>query len=892
MKDNNNIKTTKTNNRVKSPLTFSSNADLIIKDSNKDDNGSTKKSFSDNVTKVITVEDAKRVIARMKQYPDTIWACDTEVSDIDLKTVGPVGNGKVICFSVFGGPSVDLGDGPGTILWVDTMANPDVIHEFKEWFEDESYKKVWHNYGFDRHVMFNEGIDCKGFTGDTMHMARLWDTSRDRGTGGGEGYSLESLSELLNDKRFAKISMKDLFGIAKTRKDGSESKVKNLPDLKDLQTMPQFRDKWIEYSARDAAATWWVRSLLEQHLMKMPWIVDGRKQGNLYDFYLEYFVDFGELLTDMERNGIRIDTEKHLKEAELRAREDRDKMDKLFRKWASKYFANPDDVNYMNTASTAQIQQLFFGEYENQVKTATYEEKVFKIEKSEEEYLSQKDDMLLENPYAELTTPELKKILKERGVKLSGKKSDLITRLRNHDNARKEFLTMDVEAIKGVCHTRGLTDDGTRFELIDRIIADASYAQDYEQAAEEDISAPGKVKKYREIKITTIGMKPIEYTPGGSPQVSAAILKKMAGSNLFGDEKDARYGTALGFFGDTPEGKQACQAIGALATVGQIDSTITNFLVPLQALVDRNSRIHCSLNLNTETGRLSSRRPNLQNQPALEKDQYKIRDAFIAEPGKTLIVADYGQLELRLLAHITRCTSMIEAFKEGGCFHSRTAVGMYSHIKEAVDTGKVLLEWDYSKGQPTVPLVKDTYASERRKAKTLNFSIAYGKTVHGLAQDWGITKEEAEETLAAWYSDRPEVKYWQDETRKMAKKHKYVRTLMGRYRRLPEADSRGPAGGHALRAAINTPIQGSAADVVMMAMIKLWKSAELKRLGWKLLLQIHDEVILEGPIESRDEAMKEVRECMENPWDHFGLSPLLVHLDVDAKSADSWYKAK
>jgi len=93
-------------------------------------------------------------------------------------------------------------------------------------------------------------------------------------------------------------------------------------------------------------------------------------------------------------------------------------MDQLFRQWASNYFTNPDDVNYMNTASTAQIQQLFFGEYENQNRTATYEEKVFKIEKSEEEYKAQKDDMLLENPYAELTTPELKKILKERGEKV------------------------------------------------------------------------------------------------------------------------------------------------------------------------------------------------------------------------------------------------------------------------------------------------------------------------------------------------------------------------------------------------------------------------------------------------------------------------------------------
>ncbi len=227
----------------------------------------------------------------------------------------------------------------------------------------------------------------------------------------------------------------------------------------------------------------------------------------------------------------------------------------------------------------------------------------------------------------------------------------------------------------------------------------------------------------------------------------------------------------------------------------------------MQALVDKNSRIHCSLNLNTETGRLSSRRPNLQNQPALEKDQYRIRDAFVAEEGKTFIVADYGQLELRLLAHITDCKSMIEAFKSGGCFHSRTAMGMYDYIRKAVESGEVMLEWDYSKGQPTVPLVKDVYGSERRKAKTLNFSIAYGKTAFGLAADWGISKEEAEKALQAWYSDRPEVKAWQEATRASAKANGMVRTIMGRLRLLPDATFMGPGTGHALRAAINTPIQ-------------------------------------------------------------------------------------
>ena len=161
--------------------------------------------------------------------------------------------------------------------------------------------------------------------------------------------------------------------------------------------------------------------------------------------------------------------------------------------------------------------------------------------------------------------------------------------------------------------------------------------------------------------------------------------------------------------------------------------------------------------------RLSARRPNLQNQPALEKDRYKIRQAFTADVknGKTLVVADYGQLELRLLAHMTGCVSMLDAFERGGDFHSRTALGMYEHIQEAVDRGECLLEWKGGGEEgdaPPVPLIKDMFAAERRKAKVLNFSIAYGKTAHGLAKDWKVSLREADETLNRWYRDRPEVK--------------------------------------------------------------------------------------------------------------------------------------
>lgn len=173
------------------------------------------------------------------------------------------------------------------------------------------------------------------------------------------------------------------------------------------------------------------------------------------------------------------------------------------------------------------------------------------------------------------------------------------------------------------------------------------------------------------------------------------------------------YGTAYAAFGKGKRGREACHAAAALCEVCSIDSLISNFILPLQgSLVSgKHGRIHCSLNINTEKGRLSARRPNLQSQPALEKDRYKIRQAFVAAPGKSLIVADYGQLELRILAHLTNCKSMMEAFKAGGDFHSRTAMNMYQHIQEAVEQKKVLLEWHPQSGEekPPVPLLKLHY---------------------------------------------------------------------------------------------------------------------------------------------------------------------------------------
>ena len=713
-------------------------------------------------------------------------ACDTEVCDIDLQRVGPVGNGKVTCASIFSGPDVDFGNGAGGTLWIDNLDEADgTLHEFRQFFEDKSQLKIWHNYSFDRAVLHNHNIDAQGFGGDTMHMARLWDSSR-------RSYSLENLSADLLDPFMHKTAMKDLFGRPKLKKDGTEGRVIELPPIELLQRMPETRPDFIHYSAHDAFMTWHLHDLMQVKLKAMKWA----KGKSMLDFYREYLVDFGEMLTDMERIGVPVAVEKYLPEIEARAFSDHERHLRTFISWSKRVMGK--DAERLNPGSDAQKQALLFGGGNNRnVKTndPMPEERVFKVENIE-------------------------------GIIEEGKKKPL---------------------------------------------------------------------KHRNIKIRGLGLKPVKHTLAGWPAVSGDVLRELAGKDPTNPDKP-QYGTAYEALGGGEAGREACIAIDSLCAMNSIDTMITNFIKPLQSLSDDDGRVHCSLNLNTETGRLSSRRPNLQNQPALEKDRYKIRDAFRAGEGRRLVVADYGQLELRILAHITECASMIKAFKIGGDFHSRTAMGMYPYIADAVKAGKVLLEegedpkhGESRREKEKIPLLKDLYATERRKAKVLNFSIAYGKTAHGLSKDWGVTIREAKQEIDAWYRDRPEVLEWQKKTIERANKYGYTRTLMGRYRMLPDAMTKNRAKrGHAERAAINTPIQGSAADVMMMAMLKLHRDERLAEMGWKVILQIHDEVILEGPEESYQEAMDIVVNTMERPFE----MPLRVKLEVDAKSDKSWFLAK
>ena len=341
-----------------------------------------------------------------------------------------------------------------------------------------------------------------------------------------------------------------------------------------------------------------------------------------------------------------------------------------------------------------------------------------------------------------------------------------------------------------------------------------------------------KLSKFYDMSIRGLGLTPIKWSMTGLPSVDHDVIRDLSNGVVQ---------TALAERGQTQFGEELGEALKCLVQMKQIETLMSTFMVSLiDAVGVTDSRIHCSLNINTETGRLSSRRPNLQNQPSLDKDKFKTRLAFVCEKGNKLIVADYGQLELRVLAHMTKCRAMIDAFRQGGDFHSRTAANMFPEIRKELDSKKILLEKSNSQDGKDIPLLKDKYASERKKAKTMNFSIAYGKSAIGFSKDWNCSLEEAERTVQLWYSDRPEVLEWQEAVKRVAIEKGYTRTLVGRYRSLVkhflDTDRRSIM--HGLRAAINTPIQGGAADIVITAMVNICRDREIKDLGWILIHQV------------------------------------------------------
>jgi DNA polymerase I len=296
----------------------------------------------------------------------------------------------------------------------------------------------------------------------------------------------------------------------------------------------------------------------------------------------------------------------------------------------------------------------------------------------------------------------------------------------------------------------------------------------------------------------------------------------------------------------------------------KLKSTYTD---ALPGYMDADNRIHTSYSLaSTTTGRLSSSEPNLQNIPVRTEEGRAIRTAFIAPKGKKLLSADYSQIELRVLAHAADIPQLKTAFADGLDIHAMTASEMF--------------------GVPVQGMPSDV----RRRAKAINFGIIYGISAFGLANQLAIPREEAGQYIRTYFERFPGIKDYMEETKRLAREQGYVETLFGRrihFDNIANANPTIRAG--AERAAINAPIQGSAADIIRRAMIRMERALEEKGLGAVMLLQVHDELIFEldaGEVEATIPVVKKVMEDACHP-----AVRMSVPLQVDARAADNWDEA-
>ncbi|MFK7945095.1 MAG: DNA polymerase I [Paracoccaceae bacterium] len=298
--------------------------------------------------------------------------------------------------------------------------------------------------------------------------------------------------------------------------------------------------------------------------------------------------------------------------------------------------------------------------------------------------------------------------------------------------------------------------------------------------------------------------------------------------------------------------------------LSKLKSTYTD---ALQTHINADTgRVHTSFSLAaTSTGRLASTDPNLQNIPVRTEEGRAIRTAFIAEPGNVILSLDYSQIELRILAHIADIPALKQAFREGLDIHAMTASEVFD-----------------------VPLDEMT-PEIRRQAKAVNFGIIYGVTAFGLSNNLRIPRGEAQDFINRYFEKFPGIRQYMDDTKAEARARGYVSTLFGRRIHTPGINQKGPGRGFSERAAINAPIQGTAADVIRRAMIRIPSALEAAGLSARMLLQVHDELLFEVSEAEADRTVDVVREIMENAADP--AVKIDVPLVVDAGRGASWAEA-
>lgn len=318
------------------------------------------------------------------------------------------------------------------------------------------------------------------------------------------------------------------------------------------------------------------------------------------------------------------------------------------------------------------------------------------------------------------------------------------------------------------------------------------------------------------------------------------------------------YSTAASELVKLRESHPIIDFISQFREVTKLKNTYVDTL-PLQ--IDSNSRLHTTFALTVaQTGRLSSNDPNLQNIPVKTDLGKQIRTAFVAGPGKMLINADYSQFELRLAAHLTNDQRLIDMFNRDEDVHTATASEVYGRD------------------------IEDVTKNMRREAKVLNFGVMYGLGVHGMTQQTSLNYDQAKHFIAKYFEIRPKLKEYIESVKRQALERGYVETLLGRRRPTPDAHSSNfVVREAALRAAVNMPFQGSAADIMKLAMVKVQEKLDQSKAGnAKILLQIHDSLIVECDAEEAEATAKLIKDAMENAY------KLPVKLTVDTSTGKNW----
>lgn len=339
-----------------------------------------------------------------------------------------------------------------------------------------------------------------------------------------------------------------------------------------------------------------------------------------------------------------------------------------------------------------------------------------------------------------------------------------------------------------------------------------------------------------ELLFTTLGLKPSGKTPGGAASTSSTVLQKLRGQH---------------------------PVIDLVLEYRKLEKMRSTYLEPLPRLVDDQGRVHTTFNqLATATGRLSSSNPNLQNIPIRGEMGARMRSCFRAGPGKLLVGADYSQIELRVLAHYSQDPTLIDAFRRNQDIHSRTAALLYDK-----EPDQVLVD-------------------ERRNAKTVNFGLIYGMGPQKLAQELSVSLKEAKAFIERYFERLQALKEFYTRVEEQAKTDGFVTTIAGRRRLLPDMLSRNQQlQSQARRQAINTLIQGSAADIIKLAMLAAEHSPELDSLDARLILQVHDELLLETPEQNAPQAAERLCALMT------GVMELSVPLAVDYGTGKTWAEA-